>query len=163
MLAELGIIDANTKIAGASSGALLTLAQCSGISSQQFMQALQQLSNDCRRRKNCQGTLAASLQQTLEQTVPHGAYHRCRGRAFLSISIGRLDPPPKNVMISDFTSDADIRAAASASSFIPVWSAPKGSTTFRGQPAFDGFFSNAQPCPPGVAYCVRISSRNPPW
>lgn len=36
-------------------------------------------------------------------------------------------------------------------------------TTFRGQPVFDGFFTNEQPCPPGVTYCVRMSSKTPVW
>jgi hypothetical protein len=29
--------------------------------------------------------------------------------------------------------------------------------------AFDGGYSLQQPCPPGVQYCIRVSSKNPSW
>jgi hypothetical protein len=44
-----------------------------------------------------------------------------------------------------------------------VWSGKLPTTTFRGMSAYDGFFSNSQPCPPGVAACIKINSKNPPW
>jgi predicted acylesterase/phospholipase RssA len=162
MLAELGVIDANTKIAGASSGALVTLARCTGTSADDFMTFVQQLSNECRSRTNCQGQLDAALRRKLQQTVSADAFRRCTGRATFSVSIGKLGGPT-NLLVDSFTSTPDLLAAACASSFIPAWSGTTPHTMFRGQPAFDGGFSNSQPCPPGVKYCIKIASRNPPW
>jgi hypothetical protein len=65
--------------------------------------------------------------------------------------------------ITDFSSNADMAAAASASSYIPLWSGKTPTTTYRGMEAYDGFFSDSQPCPPGVKACIKINSKNPPW
>jgi hypothetical protein len=122
------------------------------------------MSAQCRSQVNCQGKLGPVLKQTLQRVVPAGAAARCRRKAYLSLSTGDsyVVPPSRNVLVGEFSSDADLVEAAHASSFIPVWSGGPA-TTYHGQRAFDGVFSNGQPCPPGVAYCLKISSRNPLW
>jgi hypothetical protein len=159
-LVELGIVDANTKVAGASAGALLSMAHCSGYSATQTLDVVQALAAECRARANCQGSLGDAVTRKLQAMAPPDAHRRCSGRAFISISMGSIGSPT-NLLASAFTSKADIVAAAAASSFIPVWSGAP-TTTFRGQPAFDGAFTAPQPCPPGVKYCIRIASSNPP-
>lgn len=53
--------------------------------------------------------------------------------------------------------------AAATSSYIPLWSSARITAAFRGAQAFDGGYTISQPCPPGVATCIRIASRNPEW
>lgn len=167
LLSELGIITPTTKVAGASSGALLSMALCSGIPPDRFMEITQQLCDACRRQGNCQGRLGSAVANTIPEILPPDAYQRCHKRAYMSISTGAFPPPPPqlrspNMIVGEYTSNADMTAAGAASSFIPMWSGGT-TTTFRGMPAFDGFFSNAQPCPPDVKACIKISSKNPPW
>jgi hypothetical protein len=84
----------------------------------------------------------------------------------MSITVGPFPSRGKavNKLVTDFSSNADLAAAGHASSYIPVWSGRNAPTTsFRGGPAYDGFFTNSQPCPPGVTACIKINSKNPPW
>lgn len=71
------------------------------------------------------------------------------------------DPEP--MLVTNFKSQEDLITAAATSSFIPLWSGGGLFRLFRGLPAFDGGWTQRQPCPPGVKYCIRISSRNPSW
>lgn len=199
MLAELGIITPAVPLAGASSGALVATAMCSGTSARQLSALVTELSAHCRASHNCQGTLDTAVRQAMRELLAGERYARCNGIAYISISVGAFPPrsgSTRNVLASQFASGADLADAAAASSYIPLWSgeALQGAactgrasllllllqmpgdadaaaantgknytTTFRGQPAFDGFFTNEQPCPPGVTYCVRINSRTPSW
>jgi hypothetical protein len=167
LLQELGIITPATKVAGASSGALLSLGLCSGLSPQAFTNITQQLCNTCRQHGNCQGTLGAAVASCIPQILPPDAYQQCSKRAYMSITTGPFPAttyPPSNLFVSEYSSNDDLAAAASASSYIPLWSGKKApTTTFRGMPAYDGFFSNSQPCPPSVKACIKINSKTPPW
>jgi hypothetical protein len=163
----MGIITPATKIAGASSGALLSLGLCSGLPSARFKDITQVLCNTCRQNGNCQGTLGAAVASCIPQILPPDAYKRCSSRAYMSISTGpfpSLKYPPSNLIVSEFSSNEDLAAASVASSYIPLWSGKMApTTTFRGMQAYDGFFSNSQPCPPSVKACIKINSKTPPW
>jgi len=166
LLTEMGIMTPDTKMAGASSGSLLSMSLCSGIPADSFVRIVQGLSNDCRTKGNCQGTLGSMVATAIPGFLPADAYKRCSQKSYMSITVGRF-PPPKpvpGILVADFTSNQDLAAAGAASSFIPMWSGRgQTTTTFRGMQAYDGFFSNDQPCPPGVKACLKISSKNPPW
>eukprot|EP00878_Enallax_costatus_P030562 GHUV01033289.1.p1 GENE.GHUV01033289.1~~GHUV01033289.1.p1 ORF type:complete len:295 (-),score=45.25 GHUV01033289.1:53-937(-) len=69
----------------------------------------------------------------------------------------------ENVLVSNFRSNNELVDAAAATSYIPMWSGRNLTTKFDGRESYDGFFSNPQPCPPDVGYCIRINSANPPW
>jgi hypothetical protein len=130
------------------------------------MDITQQLCRTCRQNQNCQGDLGMAVASTIQGFLPHDAHQRCQNKAFMSITVGpipTLQPLQKNMLVTDFTSNADLTAASAASSFIPLWSGRRPTTLFRGLPAFDGFFSEAQPCPPDVKVCIKINSKNPMW
>lgn len=67
------------------------------------------------------------------------------------------------MLVSDYKDQSDLIAAAAGSSFIPLWSGASLVTHYRGLPAYDGGFASQQPCPPGVKYCIKISTSNPAW
>jgi hypothetical protein len=90
LLLELGIVTPMTKIAGASSGALLTMGLCSGVEADKFMQITQQLSNTCRAHANCQGGLGSTVANSLGSFLPPEAWRRCRNRAYMSITFGEF-------------------------------------------------------------------------
>lgn len=50
-----------------------------------------------------------------------------------------------------------------ASWFIPYYWSRLGSlaTTYKGKPAYEGYFTIPMPCPPGASLCIRIASRYP--
>jgi len=48
MLQEMGVINSKTPIAGASSGALVALFFCSGVTEQGFMKIVNDMSSYCR-------------------------------------------------------------------------------------------------------------------
>jgi len=65
------------------------------------------------------------------------------------------------LFLTDFFGAADAADGAAASAFIPIFSSPSITTTLRSSPAADGMLVQSLPCPPGVAYCVRISAALP--
>ena len=43
-----------------------------------------------------------------------------------------------------------------ASAYVPGWSGVEPSILFQGDLAFDGFFSQALPCPPNITFCIKV-------
>lgn len=163
IFSQLGIITENTKIAGASSGGLMALAHCSG-AAPKLPAIVAELSERCRRRANCQTTLDRGVRALFKKSIPPDAYKRCSGVAYVSITSDKFPTiGADNVLVSDFKSNEELVDAAAATSYIPLWSGRDLTTKFKGVDAYDGFFSDPQPCPPDVGYCIRVNSANPPW
>ena len=156
-LVKLGIIaPGETKTAGASAGALTTVAMCSRLTSEQLKETVRAVARACTRPGNCAGSLASEVQKALDANVPPGAYKSCSRKGYISMSIGDIKHPSA-LLVGNYSSDDDLKAAALATSYIPLWSGPSLVTEFRGQPAMDGFLTDNLPCPEGVSYCVRVS------
>lgn len=163
LFSQLGVISERTKIAGASSGGLMALAHCSGLAPQ-LPTLVRDLSALCRQRANCQTSLDRVVRETFEKAIPPDAYERCTDVGYVSITSGKFPSmPAENMLVSAYSSNKEVIDAAAATSYIPLWSGRNTTTRFRGRESYDGFFSNPQPCPPNVGYCIRISSANPPW
>ena len=60
-------------------------------------------------------------------------------------------------MVSSFNSTEDLVQAIQASSHIPLVSDVRPTYSYRGQQYVDGGVAQFLPCPPGVAYCLRVS------
>ncbi|WIA18357.1 hypothetical protein OEZ85_009822 [Tetradesmus obliquus] len=163
VLSKLGVLKPQAKLAGASSGALITTSYCGGLSPTEIIGAGHDLAKACREENSCSGSLDRMLRKTLQAHLPPDAWMKCRNKGYLSISAGNPLGPSNPLLVTDFKSQDDLISAAAVSSFIPLWSGSRITTYFRGMEAFDGGYSLQQPCPPDVKYCIRISSKNPSW
>ena len=83
----------------------------------------------------------------LQHSLPKDAFLRCRGRCFISISVlDRYGFLPRNIMVSDFTSNDDLVNACFASSCIPFLLETGLGPRFRGMRVVDGGLTNNTPC-----------------
>lgn len=117
----------------------------------------------CRTENSCSGNLDRELKGLLQSYLPQNAWEQCRNKGYISISAGSPLGPNQALLVTDFQSQDDLISAATASSFIPLWSASSLTKGFRGFEVFDGGYTLQQPCPPDVTYCIRVSSKNPAW
>lgn len=164
-LEQLGIIQpgqAAPPVAGASSGALTTAAICSGQTAEEFYKTVSKLATDCfSRPRNCSGRMDTELRRTLEGFLPADAAKRCNGTSVVSVTLfgdgGKLRP----ANVRAYADRSDLISTLLSSAYIPLWSGSNISTPWRGKNAIDGGISNNEPCPPGVEYCVKVSSRPP--
>lgn len=72
VLNKLGVVSASTKLAGCSSGALISTSHCAGVPTEQVYKAAQNLAHECRKQMSCSGTLDRQLREVLETTIPAG-------------------------------------------------------------------------------------------
>jgi hypothetical protein len=150
------VVPGVTPVAGASAGALATVAHCSGLSPPQIREAALGLAHSCQRAGNCFANLDVQVRRLLRATLNPTSPQRCKNKGFVQVSrgsLGRTQP----LLVSDFSNLADLTDAAAASAYIPLWSSSTVNTLFRGQQAVDGGVTDNQPCPPNVTYCVKVS------
>ncbi|GBF87628.1 hypothetical protein Rsub_00339 [Raphidocelis subcapitata] len=151
------------RVAGISSGALTSAAICSGTTAEQFHHTVTELLSTCR-KKGCAGRMDQRIKEMLDASLPPDAPQRCRGKFFAGVTVVDATSGPRSVMTSvvdGINTRADMIATLAASAYIPLWSGRRLFTTWRGMETADGSLSVDQPCPPGVGYCLRISSRSP--
>lgn len=74
MLSKLGVITHSTKLAGSSSGALITASHCAGVPTDHVYKAAVDMAHSCRSHMSCSGTLDKELRKVLESTLPPGGY-----------------------------------------------------------------------------------------
>ncbi len=60
-------------------------------------------------------------------------------------------------MVSSFNSTEDLIQGVQASCHIPLISDARPTYSYRGKQFLDGAAAQFLPCPPGVAYCLRVS------
>jgi hypothetical protein len=83
----------------------------------------------------------------LMDVLPPDAYLRCNGRCFLSITVlDKFGFFPRNVIVSEFSSNEDLINACFASSCIPFVVERALGPRFRGQRVVDGGLTNNTPC-----------------
>lgn len=150
-------------VAGSSSGALTSAAICSGVSAEEFYKTINGLTAACYSNSSaCAGNMDDAVRATLSGLLPPDAAERCNASG-LSVSLTVYDTPgqARNDLATTFDNRTDLISTLAASAYIPIWSGSKLFTGWRGRNALDGSITQRQPCPPGVAYCVRISSTPP--
>jgi hypothetical protein len=158
----------NCHAAGTSSGALLSTSLCSGAKPEALMAGISELAKYCRDNSNCQNKLDQAVRVQVKKLLSPNAYQRCSGTNFVSMTQGKFpSSKAKNLLVSNYKSNQELVDAVAASCYIPLWSGNVGkrewTAKFKGESAYDGFFSNSQPCAPGVSYCIKVNSKSPPW
>lgn len=116
---------------------------------------------DICRRSSCAGRMDRIMRDLLEAKLPPDAAQRCSGRFFAGVTVVDGGGPKSVMTWEGFKDRADLIETLAASTFIPIWSSNRLTTSWRGQETADGSLSAKQPCPPGVDYCLRIASRWP--
>eukprot|EP00882_Tetradesmus_deserticola_P001342 GHRQ01001453.1.p1 GENE.GHRQ01001453.1~~GHRQ01001453.1.p1 ORF type:complete len:362 (+),score=85.62 GHRQ01001453.1:231-1316(+) len=164
VLQSLGIINNRTYLAGSSGGAVTAAATCSNVPA-----ATRQLATNmdiaaaCRPTVGCRGSLDSVLRKSASALLPETVTEQCKRRLFTTFTEARrnnqTDLPQ---VLTNISSKGALLDAIAASSYLPYWSGPSAVTSLGRLPAvYDGGFSYPLPCPPGVTYCVTVSSRAP--
>lgn len=163
VLQQLGVVETASppRVAGISAGAIAASAICSGVPAESLHHTVTSLLHTCR-VKPCAGRMDKILKELLEVSLPPDAPQRCKGRFFAGVTVLQNHVPTSVItsVIDGINNRADMIATLAASAYIPMWSGNNLFTTWRGMQTADGSFSAQQPCPPGVTYCIRVSSRS---
>ena len=164
---ELEILNHATPVAGASSGAIAATAAGGLVPMRALRDAVARVSDECRARGGCYGSLDTKVLETAISLLPPDAARvaRRRGNTYFAVSYPAPagGAPAEQRLVRDFRSTADMVAAIGASTYIPLFSGPRVTTGFRGARVYDGSLSHKDeagiPCPPGVEMCLRISAQ----
>ncbi|KAL6760294.1 hypothetical protein V8C86DRAFT_1129211 [Haematococcus lacustris] len=160
-LQGVGVIQPGlTPVAGASSGSLAAAAfhchmtQTGG----RAMACVLGLAAACR-QGGTRLRLGGLLRQQLMQELPDKAEEACSGRA--AVAVTQALPVARRIMVTEFHSREDLLDALTASCWLPRYSGPSLTCTFRGRACMDGgtldllpplpWSSMRLPGPPGQA------------
>ncbi|GBF90753.1 hypothetical protein Rsub_03054 [Raphidocelis subcapitata] len=162
---ELGVMNADMPVAGASAGAIAAAAAAGALPFDAVRSEVDALAARCRAKGNCYGTLHDELMATARQMVTDASAKRIMDHGRLYMSLMHLPQgslKPYQALESKFQGKDDVITAVGATCYIPGYAGPSPTIKFRGQPVFDGSFGGPGagflPCPPGVRYCVRVSA-----
>ncbi|KIY99710.1 hypothetical protein MNEG_8248 [Monoraphidium neglectum] len=119
--------------------------------------------NKCRQQRSCFQTLDTEFTKLTQHIIGTNkeATKKVLGKGCVVVSRGNLSEA-RAEGVCQFKDVDDLLQAIRASSYVPGWSGKASSIMFRGQPAFDGAFSQYIPCPPGVTFCIKVSGL-PVW
>ena len=137
------------RYAGASAGAWAAMFMATGVSNADWLK-----SYTFTRAAFTSGDSSRVLQAYREQILPwlakrlpSDAYLRCNGCCFISISVlDRAGWLPRNIIVSEYTSNEDLVNACFASSCIPFVVEHGLGPRFRGMRVVDGGVTNNTPC-----------------
>lgn len=117
----------------------------------------------CREKGGCAGHMDQTVRDILNHVLPTDAAQRCSGNFFAGVTVlqDNIQHSPLASVVDSWSDRADLISTLAASAYIPIWSGSRLFTRWRGKDTADGSLSIDQPCPPGVEYCVKISSRAP--
>lgn len=161
-LSDAGLLTDKVKLGGASAGSLLAAAVKSGMSYDRITEWTLELMADCR-QAGTRGRLGDALVAALERGLPDDAHERIRDRAFIAVT--RAFPFVQPLLVSEFSSKADLIEGLLASCHIPYWLDGRLTIPFRGAAAMDGGITNFIPIPPdtvGVRICCFPSRQLSP-
>lgn len=151
-LEDLGIVQPDTKLAGASAGSLVVACHRSGLSNEQLLDACLQLADDCR-KNGTRFRLKQVLQRFLMDLLPHDVHERCNGNTYVAVT--RVAPRFYPELIGQFHDRQDLISALLTSCHIPWYFDGNLFTGFRGSLCFDGGITQFIPAPPSD-YTVKV-------
>ena len=131
------------RLAGASAGAWCAVFMACGLHPLDWADTYYESSS--RRDSMLLDAYRAFIPTMMEKTLPVDAWQRCSGRVFISITRVSLQRGIENVVVSEFTSNADLIGACLASSTIPLVSTSSLFSRYRGWIALDGGITNNLP------------------
>lgn len=166
---DLRVLNHTAPVAGASAGALATSAAMGLIPVEALRAQADELSSFCRARGNCYGILKDAVVNATQRVLPADAAEltAAHGRIYIAVTHPSPDgkAPARQELVGKFSSRDDIVEAVATSSYIPLFSGPRVTTDFRGERCYDGSWAGPGqgflPCPPGLEYCIRVSSLPP--
>ncbi|EFN58812.1 hypothetical protein CHLNCDRAFT_56906 [Chlorella variabilis] len=151
-LIDAGILTERVKIGGASAGSLLAACIKSGMPLDNIVEQNLRLLADLR-QGGTRGRLGAVLHSFLREHLPEDAHLKCKDKAYVAVT--KVTPIARPLLVSDFSSRADLIQALMTSCHIPFWLDGNAFTEFRGERHCDGGLTNFIPLPPGTVG-VRI-------
>lgn len=152
------------RVSGASAGAWSAFFICTGITTATWMESYYTCYEHSHRAIH--EVYEEEVWPTLSAQLPEDAYKACCGRLFISITVLSPWGRPKNVIISEFTSNYDVFEACLASSCIPYITGRCAYRVYRGMKVIDGGLTNNTPVfPDGVRrqLVFRLSQIEYPW
>eukprot|EP00775_Hariotina_reticulata_P004363 gene4363-4616_t len=149
-LQQLGVLQPDTRLSGASAGSLIAACLKSGLPLSTIQAACFELARDCR-TKGTRHRLKFVLQDTLEQLLPADVAERCSGQVHVAVT--RLTPGLRPQLVSHFRDREDLIAALLTSCHIPWYFDGNLITSFRKEPCFDGGITNFLPDVPNATTC----------
>ncbi|XP_044172026.1 patatin-like phospholipase domain-containing protein 4 isoform X2 [Acropora millepora] len=145
-----------TAFAGASAGSLVATMLATSLPLNKCTDFVHELTEEARSHPlgpfNPQFDIVRSLQKGLELHLPSDSHKIASGRLYVSVTSLK---ERKNVIISEFESKEELIQVLLASCYIPFYAGLKF-PQFKGQPWFDGGFSDNMPAPPKGS-TVRVS------
>lgn len=148
----------SSPLAGSSAGAICVVCEAAGLRSDKLLSLCEQTFARSL-EAGVVGSVEGVLRDVLERELPADVAEACAGR--VGVGVTRLLPPQK-LVVSDFSSKADVIEAVIASSFIPGYMRVAPFTTLRGRAHIDGYFSSFLPDLPSPAKrVVSVSCFNP--
>jgi hypothetical protein len=137
------------RYAGASAGAWAAMFMASGVTTAEWLRSYTK-TRECFESGDASRVLQAYREQILPwiwKRLPSDAYKRCSGRCFISISVlDRFGWLPRNMIVSEYSSNEDLINACFASSCIPFVVEKGLGPRFRGVRVVDGGLTNNTPC-----------------
>ena len=159
VLQQLGIVrQGKVRTAGVSVGSLAMGNDYPGQGSHDlFIERGLEFVEFCRAHRNCYGALDAEYGRLMDAVLTPRVHEAISGRSCMVFSRGTT-AAPRGEAVCEYASRQEVLEALQASGFVPGWSAAGAATKeYRGAPAFDGVFSQLQPCPPNVTFCIKVS------
>ncbi|KAG7672396.1 hypothetical protein Ndes2526B_g09092 [Nannochloris sp. 'desiccata'] len=146
-LADGGLLNADTKLGGASAGSLIAACIKSGMPFDEIIEHCLRLMHDCR-TNGTRGRLGLVLETFLKEHLPEDAHDRCKDKAYVAVT--KALPYVKPILVSDFYSRDDLIRALMTSCHIPWYLDGESVTDFRGSAHLDGGLTNFIPVVPGT-------------
>ncbi|WIA30705.1 hypothetical protein OEZ86_000773 [Tetradesmus obliquus] len=186
-LQKLGIVTPGvTPIGGVSGGSVAAASSCLGLDfPSQVLPAVEAAAEQCRTTNLCAGNLHSVMDPTLKALLLPAASNaaalaRCKANTQIYVSEGQpvISIQPASLLLMraasvqikgsrpqliDKSNAEGFVDGIVANWFIPYYWSRFGawSTTYRGQPAYEGYFTRPMPCPTNSKLCIRVSSRYP--
>jgi len=134
-LKDMGIITDRTPLAGASCGSIIVSCVNAGMDLHGLVGQLLEFAADCRTFGTA-GRLRSVIEKFMTRQLPPDAAERCRGKTFISLT--KVFPFLRPLIVSDYTTKEDLVQAIATSCHIPAYNDGSFMAVFRGQYFVDG-------------------------
>jgi len=155
VLRSLGIINADTKLAGVSGGAITSAAACQNMPLASEYDINIKTLKLCRSKNNCKGTLESELRSALITPDAIGSAQKCKGRLHVAVTAAKKNPETDTGLLlgPNWSDDIQVLNALTTSAYLSHFAGEAAVTDALkddGIPeAYDGYYTSAIPTPPG--------------